>query len=137
MAKARPIFPGHPPDGPEDPRPHPGNPRPDKRNKIFKKIGQEIIEEWKKSKGEKPLDRARLEAAIARHVRLDDDPSGRVEIGVIVDPKPETDSKFVWIVIPYPDAPEGTDPEKWIKMYEDDDELKTALGEAVLFGCGR
>jgi hypothetical protein len=137
MAKARPIIPGHPPNTPGDPRPNPGNPRPPVRNDAFKEIGQKIIDEWRNAVAEnRSLDRDHLEAEISSRLRLDD-PDGSVEIGIIVDPKPDKGKKFVWIVIPYPDAPQGTSTQDWIDTYDQDEELKTALGEAVLFGCGR
>jgi hypothetical protein len=137
MAKVRPIIPGHRPDTPGDPRPNPANPRPNQRNDVFKEIGQKIIDEWRNAvDNNRSLDRDRLERDITNHLRLDD-PNGTVEVGIIVDPKPDQGRKFVWIVIPYPDAPSGSTEGQWIDTYDQDDDLKTQLGEAILFGCGR
>lgn len=138
MAKARPIIPGQQPNTPGDLPPHPTNPRPPERNNVFREIGQRIIDEWRDAVAQnRQLDRGLLEAQISGHLRLDDDPGGIVEVGIIVDPKPDMGRKFVWIVIPYPDAPQGTSTQAWIDTYDNDDALKTQLGEAVLFGCGR
>lgn len=137
MAKIRPIIPGCNPNTPQDRAPDRGIPRPDERNQVFLEIGQKIIDEWRSAVAEdRSLDRDRLERDISSRLRLDD-PNGAVEVGIIVDPKPDQGRKFVWLVIPYPDAPENVDLPEWIDTYDQDDDLKTRLGEAVLFGCGR
>lgn len=141
MAKAWPKVPGKRPGDQGNRPPHAGKPRPPERDDTYKKIGQAIVEAWKKAVAPQPvpLDRDQLKAEISEHLELIDDPKGRVEIGIILDPKPEMGRKFIWIVIPYPDAPEGMTDAQWVDVYDQDatNELKTALGEAVLFGCGR
>ena len=142
MAKAWPKIPGKKPGTPGNKPPDKTKPRPPERNKIYRKIGQVIVDAWKgevaAGPDHKPLDRDHLQAEISKHLELDD-PKGTVEIGVILDPKPDLNRKFIWIVIPYPDAPKDISEADWVKVYDkdDDDELKIALGEAVLFGCGR
>ncbi|HUE46929.1 MAG TPA: hypothetical protein VMO81_11805 [Aestuariivirgaceae bacterium] len=142
MAKAWPKIPGKSPNSPGNQPPKATKPRPPERNKIYRKIGQVIVDAWKDAvavgAAHKPLDRDHLQAEISKHLELVD-PKGTVEIGVILDPKPDLNRKFIWIVIPYPDAPVGMTEQQWVQVYDDDDddELKIGLGEAVLFGCGR
>jgi hypothetical protein len=142
MAKAWPKVgnrrPGHPGNRP----PNAGRPRPFERDQTYRQIGQLIVNAWKDAVGKdgqapKPIDREQLQARISEQLELIDDPKGKVEIGIILDPKPEPGRKFIWIVIPYPDAPEGSTEAQWVDVYDNSNDLKTRLGEAVLFGCGR
>src|SRR5687767_1305140 len=110
MAKARPIIPGRNPNSNGDRAPNRGNPRPSERNPVFREIGHRIITEWRNAvTNDRALDRDHLQQQISELLRTYDDPMGMVEIGVIADPKPEQDRKFVWIVVPYPEAPAGID----------------------------
>ncbi|MBL8906335.1 MAG: hypothetical protein JNM20_06640 [Rhizobiales bacterium] len=139
MAKVRPKIPNRKPGEPGDRNPDLREPRPSERDPVFKEIGKIITDEWlAAAAGKRQLDRDKLQQAISAQLRLagDDDPMGDVEIGIIVDPKPEQGRKFVWIVIPYPEHPNGTKPEDWQKYYEKP-QVQQQLGEAVLFGCGR
>ena len=139
MAKAWPKIPGKAPGHPGNRPPNAGRPRPFERDQTYRRIGQVIVDAWKAAVGtaNKPLDREHLQAEISKHLELVDDPKGKVEIEIILDPKPEPGRKFIWIVIPYPDAPEGSTEAQWVDVYDNSNDLKTRLGEAVLFGCGR
>lgn len=138
MAKARPKIPNRRPGEPGDRNPNPRQPRPSERDPVFKQIGKIIVDEWRAAGGQHQLDRDRLQQLISAQLRLagDGDPMGDVEVGVIVDPKPEQGRKFVWIVIPYLETPKDSDPKEWLDHY-DDAKVQAQLGEAVLFGCGR
>jgi len=144
MAKARPRIPGRRPNSPGDRKPDLREPRPSEREPVFQEIGAIITREWTKAlQTGQQLDRDALQRDIADKLRLaaaasdpDGDPMGIVEVGIIVDPKPEPGRKFVWIVVPYPEAPAGVDPAQWQQYYQRP-AVQKELGEAVLFGCGR
>ncbi len=139
MAKVRPKIPNRRPGEPGDRNPDPREPRPSERDPVFKEIGKIITDAWEAAAGKHQLDRDTLQQRISAQLRLagDGDPMGDVEVGVIVDPKPEKDGrKFIWIVIPYLETPKGSDDKEWLDHYKDP-KVQTQLGEAVLFGCGR
>jgi hypothetical protein len=143
MAKARPKVPGHRPNTPGDRRPDLREPRPSERDPVYREIGAIITREWANAmRTGQQLDRDALQRDIADKLRLaaasdpEGDPMGIVEVGIIVDPKPEPGRKFVWIVVPYPEAPAGVDANQWLQYYQRP-AVQKELGEAVLFGCGR
>lgn len=142
MAKARPKVTGHSPNTPGDPRPDRGNVRPPQRNLAYRRIGQIIIQAWEAAGGGE-LNREALQGAIVNELRLNStaidpngDPMGQVEVGIVVDPRPVLGRKFVWIVVPYPEAPSGITQQDWINEHKTP-QLEQLLGEAILFGCGR
>jgi hypothetical protein len=147
MAKARPKIPGFPAnDAAHDPAPSPGNISPSQRKPVFEQITDVILAEWRAAilAGRRPLDRQLLEMQIGPLLRLlpasadplGGDPDGEVEIGVIVDPPPQPGKKFVWIVIPYPDAPGNMPVGQWIDEHGKA-AVKYRLGESILYGCGK
>jgi len=143
MAKARPKIPNRRPGTPGDRNPDLREPRPSERDPVFKEIGAIITREWANAiRTGQQLDRDVLQRDIADKLRLaaasdpDGDPMGIVEVGIIVDPKPEQGRKFVWIVVPYPEHPPNVSAEEWLEHYQKP-AVQKELGEAVLFGCGR
>ena len=137
MSKARPIIPSRDPGTAGDRNPSKGNPRPAERDAVYEKIGHLIIKAWRATGGTRPLDRETLEQEIEQFLNLSGDPKGKVEVGVIVDPPPQQGRKFVWIVVPYPEAPDNVSFNDWLDEYEQSVELSSLLGESTLFGCGR
>jgi hypothetical protein len=67
----------------------------------------------------------------------------KVQLDVVIDGDLDAQTRLVWLAIPTPDPKLGDNWGKFKKHYYDDKNagdkeiLEEALGQAVLFGCGR
>jgi hypothetical protein len=110
-----------------------------------RELGRAIVEEWVyAAQNNVPVSRERLLGRLAGILEKTsgggNDPAS--DFDVIVDEQVKTGgptpTQFVWIVIPVPDPPNKADWQQWIlaNHYDQNTRLE-ALGDAVIFGCGR
>jgi hypothetical protein len=121
----------------------------------YRKIGEEILQEWLDAySGHRRVNRSALRAKIRNWLdftHVPGDPTKPKDIDVIIDSDPRENNestgidRFVFIAIPMPDVDGGSaDLTAWLQLnnYIDGNGAPIPakmdqLGQAVIFGCGR